>query len=164
MMGGSIGVHSVPGRGTNFTVHLHLPVVAPPNRAVEPRQQLLPLSPQCVLLAEDNPINATLARKLLEKFGCHVEVASNGREAVEMAGARSYDLIFMDCMMPEMTGYEATGAIRERQPAVPIIAMTAHAIKGAREECLRAGMSDYISKPIGIEEVKRVLALWCSHK
>jgi len=117
-----------------------------------------------ILLAEDNAVNQRVAVRLLEKQGCQVDVAANGREAVEMIEKFSYHLVFMDCQMPEMDGYEATAAIREAEAVrglhTPIIAMTANAMQGDRERCLDAGMDDYLSKPIQIEGLQRALGCW----
>ncbi len=105
-----------------------------------------------VLLAEDNPVNRKLARRLLEKRGHRVVLAENGQEATEQFHRRSFDVILMDVQMPRMSGFEATAAIRKHEEGagghVPIIAMTAHAMKGDREKCLAQGMDDYVSKPI----------------
>ncbi len=104
-----------------------------------------------ILLVEDNPVNQSLATIMLNKGGCHVETADNGREAVERFTSRAdmFDLIFMDVQMPEMDGYEATRLIREKGfGGIPIIALTAHAMKGEQEKCLASGMNDYITKPI----------------
>jgi CheY-like chemotaxis protein len=116
-----------------------------------------------VLLAEDNPVNQNLAVRLLEKLGCRVDVADNGREAVAAAARADYALIFMDCQMPEMDGFEATVAIRKAERAsrrVPIIALTASAMQGDREECLGAGMDNYLSKPLRFGEMERALRRW----
>jgi two-component system sensor histidine kinase/response regulator len=113
-----------------------------------------------VLCADDNKINQRLARHLLEKLGCQVDIASNGREAIDLAGSVAYDLIFMDCLMPDTDGFEATKEIRRREPEsarCPIIALTANAMRGDRERCLEAGMDDFLSKPVRREDFSRIL-------
>jgi len=114
-----------------------------------------------VLLAEDNAVNQRLAVRLLEKRGHRVAVASNGREALVALEKGKFDLIFMDVQMPEMDGLEATVAIREKEKSsglhLPIIALTAHAMKGDREQCLTAGMDGYLTKPIRPEELDEIL-------
>jgi PAS domain S-box-containing protein len=105
-----------------------------------------------ILVVEDNPVNQKVAVRMLEKRGHHVDVASNGREALEAIDRERVDLVLMDVQMPDMDGFEATGHIRDKEKGngghIPIIAMTAHAMKGDRERCLAAGMDDYIPKPI----------------
>jgi CheY-like chemotaxis protein len=125
------------------------------------------ITPRRVLLAEDNVVNAKLAVRLLERLGCRVDVASNGHEALKMVQSIPFDIVFMDCQMPEMDGFEATRAIRawERtsrtaaSPAtrLPIVALTANAMQGDRERCLTAGMDDYITKPLARSDLARVL-------
>ncbi len=122
-----------------------------------------------ILLAEDNPVNQKLALKLLEKAGCRADVANNGLEAVKALEKRSYDLVLMDIQMPKMDGFEATRRIRNPKSRVlnrnvPIIAMTAHAMKGYRETCLKAGMDDYIPKPVRFDAIREKLAQWLSKK
>ena len=120
-----------------------------------------------VLVVEDNIVNQKVAMKMLEKLGSHADVAANGLEAVKMVGQFSYDLVFMDCQMPEMDGYEATAEIRRTEGTsrhTPIIAMTAHAMQGDRERCLEAGMDDYISKPVKKEVIFEMTRKWGIHK
>jgi len=116
-----------------------------------------------VLLAEDNVTNQIVGAMILRNLGCLVDVAANGREAVERVNAFLYDIVFMDCEMPEMDGFEATSAIRRRPDSksrLPIIAATAQAMQGDRERCLRAGMDDYISKPVKPEDFAAALKRW----
>jgi len=114
-----------------------------------------------VLLAEDNPINQTLALRLLQKWGHRLVVAQNGREALALLEQQRFDVILMDVQMPEMSGIEATDQIRQKEKLtgghVPIIAMTAHAMKGDRERCLDAGMDHYLSKPIQVDDLFQAL-------
>lgn len=116
-----------------------------------------------VLLVEDNLINQKVGTKLLEKLGCRVDVAANGFEAVQMAGQLPYDLIFMDCQMPEMDGFQATRQIRSLGGAlkrVGIVALTAAATPADRENCLAAGMNDYLSKPVSVESLAAAIEQW----
>ena len=116
-----------------------------------------------VLVVEDNPINQEVAVEILSTLGCHADIASNGEDAVAMYEAGSYDAILMDCQLPKMDGYAATRAIRERETDgdhIPIIALTAHALKGDRERCLDAGMDDYLAKPVNPEMVMSALLRW----
>jgi len=110
--------------------------------------------PLKILLAEDNIINQKLVLRLLENNGHKLEIANNGIEALSYFKNNSYDVILMDIQMPEMDGYEATIAIRKKDKKIPIIALTAHAMKGDREKCLKAGMNSYLSKPINADELK----------
>ncbi len=110
-----------------------------------------------ILVAEDNLINYLLVEELLKKLGHRPHRASNGHEAVELASCNKYDLIFMDIQMPVLDGYGAARQIRKRDAAVPIIAMTANAIKGDYEKCIAAGMTDYLSKPINIEKFAEII-------
>ncbi len=114
-----------------------------------------------ILLAEDNPVNQKVAVHLLQKKGHRVTVVENGRQALEILEKEKFDLVLMDVQMPEMDGFEATRKIREREKVgdkhLPVVAMTAHAMKGDREKCLEAGMDDYLAKPLYPEELYRVI-------
>jgi CheY-like chemotaxis protein/HPt (histidine-containing phosphotransfer) domain-containing protein len=117
-----------------------------------------------ILLAEDNMINQELALGILEKVGYRADAVANGKEVLSAFGKGSYDLILMDVQMPEMDGFEATAAIRRKEREggkhIPIIAMTAHAMKGDRERCLEAGMDDYLTKPIQPRSLTEVIGRW----
>ena len=113
-----------------------------------------------VLIAEDNAVNQRVAVRMIEKLGLRADVAADGREAVQLFEMMPYDLILMDCQMPEMDGYEASREIRRREPPghhTAIIAMTAEAMAGAREHCLAAGMDDYIAKPVRLEDLSAIV-------
>jgi CheY-like chemotaxis protein len=118
-----------------------------------------------VMLAEDNPVNRRVGMSILTKAGVQAEIAENGRIAVEMCAAAPYDVIFMDCQMPEMDGYDAARAIRLNEPSghrTVIIAMTADAMTGARERCMAAGMDDYIAKPVKPADLQSALQKWAT--
>jgi signal transduction histidine kinase/CheY-like chemotaxis protein len=118
--------------------------------------------PLQILLAEDNPVNQLTATTMFEKLGHAVVVANNGREAIDKINEQEFDIVFMDVQMPGMDGVTATGEIRKREQAtgrhIPIVAMTAHAMKGDKEKCLEAGMDDYVSKPIRRKDLADVIA------
>lgn len=178
LMGGQISVESQPGLGSTFTCRL--PFSLPPKTGAgdsgpSGAEQASSIHrthggaarfpSRRVLIVEDNLVNQTVAVRLLEKTGCIVEVAGNGKQAVEMARQCPYDLILMDCQMPEMDGFKATSLIRSNGSLnrdTPIVAMTAHALKEDRDACLRAGMSDYISKPVRPDVLYQTLARWLS--
>jgi PAS domain S-box-containing protein len=116
-----------------------------------------------LLLAEDNPINQLVAMRILNSLGYHADIVGNGHEAVQAAKTTAYDLILMDCQMPDVDGYTATEEIRKHEVEgmrVPILAMTANALKGDREKCLASGMDDYITKPIDIKSLSEMLDKW----
>src|SRR5438105_9087678 len=137
--------------------------------AQQPSPPVAPTPPEGVagarvLLVEDNPVNLEVAVGILESFGCKVETATNGVEALDRYADRDYGLIFMDCQMPEMDGFEATAEIRRKEAGsdrhVPIVALTASAVEGDREQCPAAGMDDYLPKPVTTEQVRSALATW----
>ena len=168
LMGGEIGLSSRPGRGSTF----HFLVVLRPavGRAAETHTGEVPRPSgqqgrYRLLLAEDNPINQLVALGQLEALGYRADAAGNGHEVLRAYENEHYDLILMDCQMPELDGYETSRRIRElesqaaRNP-VPIVAVTAHAMKGDREKCLAAGMNDYLSKPFRQDDLAIMLARW----
>ena len=157
MMGGRIWVASEPGNGSTFHFTVRLPLAT--QLLPEPKTPFVlqtATRPLRILLVEDNIANQKLAFCLLDKRGHAVDVAGNGRDGVRLAGKSHYDAILMDVQMPDMNGLEATAAIRKRETSgkrVPIIAMTAHAMKSDRDRCLTAGMDGYLSKPIDAQEM-----------
>jgi two-component system, sensor histidine kinase len=186
MMGGQIGVDSVIGDGSKFwfttrfkkqvvaAETMSLPKVKNHNSSVSITKEKLIHQKLCsenykrnfrLLLVEDNIVNQKVALKMLEKIGYQTEIADNGQIAIDVLETTHYDLVLMDVQMPEMDGYKATSIIRDKNSAVlnhdiPIIAMTAHTMKGDREKCLDAGMDDYIAKPIQREKLKIILDRW----
>lgn len=149
-----------PLRGRQLLEHLSQTETAPAVRAPNPDQNFA--SPPKLLLVEDHPINQTVAVTILERFGCQVEVVENGLEAIQALNQTAYDLVLMDIQMPVMDGFEAIEQLRARAEftALPVIATTAHAVKGDRERCLEAGFSDYLSKPFQPQEMLAILRHW----
>jgi signal transduction histidine kinase/ActR/RegA family two-component response regulator len=164
-MGGDVGCTSVVGRGSTFWFSAELPETAMPQaaaaRAGERRESEVRLAGR-VLMAEDNSINALVAMGHLEKLGLAVECVENGKQALERAINGGYDLILMDCQMPEMDGFEATRRIRADEKAngrkrVAVVALTANAIRGDEERCIAAGMDGYLAKPFQASDLRAVL-------
>ena len=170
LMEGRIWVESAPGKGStfHFTARLQardqdeafagslsLNRVPPQSRDSSPSAALH------ILLAEDNPVNQKLAQRAIEKMGHSITLATNGARAVQACEGEKFDLILMDLQMPEMDGFEATALIREAERTAgrhtPIIAMTAHAMHGDRDQCIGAGMDDYISKPVDLRALAKMI-------
>jgi signal transduction histidine kinase/ActR/RegA family two-component response regulator len=165
MMGGRIWLESEVGQGSrfHFTVRLKVSGERVESRLIFPLVEP-PAKPKglYILLAEDNRINQLVATRSLAKMGHSVVVVGNGKEALSLLATQPFDLIFMDIQMPEMDGLTTTARIREGETVththIPIIAMTAHAMKGDRQRCLSAGMDGYISKPISASELEIAIA------
>jgi PAS domain S-box-containing protein len=161
LMGGEIGVASEVGVGSLFYVDLPLPNATPQTTQTQSTDDLPRTFPdKRILLVEDNAVNCKVAMHMLAKLQVQVEVATNGLEAVQKVTESPYDLILMDCQMPEMDGYEATRTLRAQGVQTPIIALTANALEDDREKCLACGMNDYLSKPIQADMLRRTLAQW----
>ncbi|MEP0173759.1 response regulator, partial [Marinobacter sp.] len=130
------------------------------------RRQELPCGRMKVLLVEDNPVNRTLTRRLLEKLGCDVMTANDGEAASSLWQWHPFDLIFMDCVMPRVDGFEATRRLRQWEKdhgrdRVPVVALTASAMEKDEERCREAGMDSFVAKPVNIEMLRAVLEQYC---
>lgn len=168
MMGGSLGMESIEGKGSSFWFTANLQVTAAVPYAVVATidgNEDLKLDAK-ILMVEDNPINQMVAQKMLEKIGLKATIANNGIEALQCLDQQSFDLVLMDCQMPEMDGFDATREIRKLdikaldQKHLPVVAMTANVMSGDRERCLEVGMDDYIGKPVQRDQLASVLRKW----
>ncbi len=176
LLGGTLSAESVPGEGATFSLELTCPVgdttaknhtglaeSDEPQTTPSADASSVPMLDVRVLLVDDHPFNRLFARRSLEKLHCHVDMAENGHQAVEMYREDSYDLILMDCLMPVMDGYTATHAIRQIEGVgrrVPIVALTAQAMEDDRSRCLAADMDDFLSKPLSMEALARIVQKW----
>lgn len=163
LMLGHISVQSVEGQGSEF--QFTVPVMAVPDEQAqsETQQQIGPDQFNArILVVEDNVINQRVARVMLQKLGCEVDLAPHGQEALKLVNSSHYDLVFMDCQMPVMDGFEATREIRLRFTAeqLPIIAMTANALLPDREHCMEVGMNDFLAKPVKMLAMRAMLNRW----
>lgn len=163
MMDGQIGIESEVGKGSTFWFEILL-ITGNEVEKLEPaRADSLQKIKAHVLVAEDNPVNQKIVVRQLEKIGISVEVVGNGLEVIERLRTKTFDLILLDCQMPEMDGYECARIVRPLS-RMPIIAMTANVMQGDRERCLQAGMHDYIAKPVRVAELHAVLSRWLAHQ
>jgi CheY-like chemotaxis protein/anti-sigma regulatory factor (Ser/Thr protein kinase) len=162
LMGDRLHVESAPGQGSRFTFTISLGIAEAPRAASSSRLTIARAErPLAVLVAEDNPVNQLVVRRMLERAGHTVTVVENGLAAIDAVAQTRFDAVLMDVQMPEMNGFDATSHIRAREAdgqRLPIIALTAHAIQGDRERCLAAGMDGYVSKPIRPEALFATLA------
>jgi CheY-like chemotaxis protein len=166
---GALWVATLDGRTSGGMITRHtLTEAQTSEKTASPELEALPA--YRVLVVEDNVISQKLVRRLLENYGCRVDVASNGVEGVDLWSKLRYDAIFMDCLMPEMDGFEATREIRERERIsrharrTPIVALTASAMQGDRQKCLAAGMDDFLAKPIHNGSLRSTLQRWGGSK
>lgn len=173
-LNGEIGVESTEGKGSRFWFRIpfktsNTPPVPKREITTSTRTDRLPAEKRktvkdCQLLAaEDHLLNQLYLEKILTEMGFeNIDIVQNGKEALNTVAKKPYDIVLMDCHMPLMSGYEAASEIRTRGLQLPIIAMTADAMAGTRERCLRAGMDDYISKPMSLESLRYILSRWVS--
>ncbi|MDV6866823.1 response regulator [Pseudomonas aeruginosa] len=162
-MGGTLQAESKEGSGSTFTLEIPLPFQQSPAHRQQAAAHAAPVAAgQEILLVEDNPVNQTVIEAMLRSLGYRVTLVADGIQAVRSAERQRYDAILMDCRLPVLDGYSATREIRAQENGrqVPIIALTANALQGDRENCLQAGMNDYLAKPFKRAELQRILQRW----
>jgi PAS domain S-box-containing protein len=174
-MGGYVEVQSEVGKGSRFRFHIETDALGEGLSGPEIGAGFLPGSrvgtlTARVLIADDHPVNVNVAAIMLRKMGCEVDACPSGTAALAAAAERAYDLIFMDCQMPGLDGFETTRRLRAQEAAapageggkarVPVVALTAHAVAGMREKCLAAGMDDYLTKPFSADDLDGVIRKW----
>lgn len=164
LMGGSLGVESVPGVGSNFWFQVELPMCEAHDVPRLMEAKFEKIFEGHVLVAEDQPVNQRVVESYLKKLGLTVDIVSNGAQALERMRRGHYDLIFMDCQMPVMNGYEAAREIRLLENTsgrrTPIVALTAEGTSGERKTCLAVGMDDFLTKPLELHKLMEVLRRW----
>jgi CheY-like chemotaxis protein len=159
-MGGVIQIESTLGSGSKFVVEIPLHLAEDqelPDPARMTMSGIETFPGCCVLLAEDNVVNQKIGQRILQKLGCRVDVAHNGRLAVSAAEKAHYDVILMDLQMPEIDGLQATRELRLRGVRTPIVALTASVLDETRRACEAAGMDAFITKPIRVDEISSIL-------
>jgi CheY-like chemotaxis protein len=166
IMAGEIEVESTKGEGSIFRFTIPTPVMAEPPEFIPDLALetvgLLPFEPH-VLLVEDEILSRQVAIRMLQKLGCRITCAQNGSEALLKFGAEDFDLVVMDCQMPDMDGFETTRIIRRLQEGTvrtPIVALTAEARESDRKKCLEAGMDDHLVKPVRLQAMRQVVEYW----